>query len=185
MEQYWGDSLRLDVPEEELKKLKMPVWTQPRGSCVHQLPHSKIDLTVKKNGFQYSLLVIISPGINIAPTGAQGLSYSPREQDSLCLASITVFPHLDIEGMLDLTSFPGDLSTKLLLKRIDNRDVDKWYLKTAFIKYVQPMNDSPVPWSCHPPGSLREGEKEWTIVRLHQRSFPVFGLILCLRGGHE
>ena len=26
--------------------------------------------------------------------------------------------------MLDLISFPGDLSTKLLLKRIDNRDVE-------------------------------------------------------------
>ena len=29
----------------------------PRGSCDHQLAHSKNDLTVKKNSFQYSLLV--------------------------------------------------------------------------------------------------------------------------------
>ena len=68
---------------------------------------------------------------------------------------------------------------------VESQATDKWYLKTAFVRYVQPMNVSPVPWSCHPPGSLREGEKEWTILRLHQRSFPVFGLILCLRGGHE
>ena len=68
---------------------------------------------------------------------------------------------------------------------VESLATDKWYLKTAFVGYVQPMNVSPVPWSCHPPGSLREGEKEWTILRLHQRSFPVFGLILCLQGGHE
>ena len=68
---------------------------------------------------------------------------------------------------------------------VESQATDKWYLKTAFVRYVQPMNVSPVPWSCHPPGSLREGEREWTILRLHQRSFPVFGLILCLRGGHE
>ena len=135
---------------------------------------------MKKNGFQFYLLVIISPGLGIAPPAPQGLSYPPRERtlprttihdslqqlfhpfliiissspfsvclpslgdnlhrvlvpfaksahnqrneyDSLCLASFTVFPHFDIEGMLDsICSFPGDLSSKLLLKRIDNRDV--------------------------------------------------------------
>merc|ERR1712143_61788 len=39
------------------------------------------------------------------------------ENDSLCLASFTVFPHFDIEGMLDSVFFlTGDLSSKLLLK---------------------------------------------------------------------
>ena len=100
---------------------------------------------MKKNGFQFYLLVIISPGLGIAPPAPQGLSYPPRERtlprttihdslqhhnqrneyDSLCLASFTVFPHFDIEIMLDsICSFPGDLSSKLLLKRIDNRDVE-------------------------------------------------------------
>ena len=135
---------------------------------------------MKKNGFQFYLLVIISPGLGIAPPAPQGLSYPPRERtlprttihdslqqlfhpfliiissspfsvclpslgdnlqrvlvpfaksahnqrieyDSLCLASFTIFPHFDIESMLDsICSFPGDLSSKLLLKRIDNRDV--------------------------------------------------------------
>ena len=46
------------------------------------------------------------------------------ENDSLCLASFTVFPHFDIEGMLDsVFLLTGDLSSKLLLKRIGNRDV--------------------------------------------------------------
>ena len=40
-----------------------------------------------------------------------------NENDSLCLASFTVFPHFDIEGMLDSVFFlTGDLSSKLLLK---------------------------------------------------------------------
>ena len=128
---------------------------------------------MKKNGFQFYLLVIISPGLGIAPPAPQGLSYPPRERtlprttihdslqqlfhpfliiissspfsvclpslgdnlhrvlvpsaksvhnqrneyDSLCLASFTVFPHFDIEGMLDSVFFlTGDLSSKLLLK---------------------------------------------------------------------
>ena len=38
-----------------------------------------------------------------------------NENDSLCLASFTVFPHFDIEGMLDSVFFlNGDLSSKLL-----------------------------------------------------------------------
>ena len=69
----------------------------------------------------------------------------------------------------------------------ESHATDRWYLKTALVRYLQPMNISPVPWSCHPPDSLREGEREreWTIVRPHQWIFPVFGLILCLRGTHE
>ena len=41
-----------------------------------------------------------------------------NENDSLCLASFTVFPHFDIEGMmLDSVFFlTGDLSSKLLMK---------------------------------------------------------------------
>ena len=40
-----------------------------------------------------------------------------NENDSLCLASFTVFPHFDIEGMLDSVFFlNGDLSSKLLMK---------------------------------------------------------------------
>ena len=34
---------------------------------------------------------------------------------------------------------------------VESQATDKWYLKTAFVRYVQPMNVSPVPWSCHPP----------------------------------
>ena len=68
---------------------------------------------------------------------------------------------------------------------VESQATDKWYLKTAFVRYVQPMNVSLVSWSRHPPGSLREREREWTILRLHQRTFPVFGLILYLRGGHD
>ena len=36
-------------------------------------------------------------------------------------------------------------------------------------------------WCRHSPGSWREGEREWTILR----SFPVFELILYLQGRHE
>ena len=40
-----------------------------------------------------------------------------NENDSLCLASFTVFSHFDIEGMLDSVFFlTGDLSSKLLLE---------------------------------------------------------------------
>ena len=40
-----------------------------------------------------------------------------NENDSLCLASFTVFSHFDIEGMLDSVFFlTGDLSSKLLMK---------------------------------------------------------------------
>ena len=35
---------------------------------------------MKKNGFQFYLLVIISPGLGIAPPAPQGLSYPPRER---------------------------------------------------------------------------------------------------------
>ena len=35
---------------------------------------------MKKNGFQFYLQVIISPGLGIAPPAPQGLSYPPRER---------------------------------------------------------------------------------------------------------
>ena len=35
---------------------------------------------MKKSGFQFYLLVIISPGLGTAPPAPQGLSYPPRER---------------------------------------------------------------------------------------------------------
>ena len=64
---------------------------------------------------------------------------------------------------------------------IARRKPGRRYLKSAFIRDIQLMNDSPVSWSRHSPGSWREGEREWTILR----SFPVFELILYLQGRHE
>ena len=49
-----------------------------------------------------------------------------NEHNSLCLASFTAFPHFDIKGVLDsFFSFPGDLSNKLLLTGVDNRDIKR------------------------------------------------------------
>ena len=64
---------------------------------------------------------------------------------------------------------------------IARRKPGRRYLKSAFIRDIQLMNDSPVSWSRHSPGSWREGERKWTILR----SFPVFELILYLQGRHE
>ena len=64
---------------------------------------------------------------------------------------------------------------------IARRKPGRRYLISAFIRDIQLMNDSPVSWSRHSPGSWREGEREWTILR----SFPVFELILYLQGRHE
>ena len=64
---------------------------------------------------------------------------------------------------------------------IARRKPGRRYLISAFIRDIQLMNDSPVSWSRHSPGSWREGEREWTILR----SFPVFELILYLQGWHE
>ena len=48
------------------------------------------------------------------------------EHNSLCLASFTVFPHFDVKCVLDsFFPFPGDLSNKLLLQRIDNEDIKR------------------------------------------------------------
>ena len=35
---------------------------------------------MKKNGFQFYLLVIISPGLGTTPQASHGLSYPPRER---------------------------------------------------------------------------------------------------------
>ena len=49
-----------------------------------------------------------------------------NEHNCLCLASVTVFPHFDVKGVLDsFFSFPGDLSNKLLLKWVDHRDIKR------------------------------------------------------------
>ena len=64
---------------------------------------------------------------------------------------------------------------------IARRKPGRRYLKSAFIRDIQLMNDSPVSCSRHSPGSWREGERKWTILR----SFPVFDLILYLQGRHE
>ena len=53
----------------------------PRGSSDHQLPRN--DFSMKKNGFQFYLLVIISPGLDITPPAPQGLSYPPRERNNI------------------------------------------------------------------------------------------------------
>ena len=50
---------------------------------------------------------------------------------------------------------------------IARRKPGRQYLISAFIRDIQLMNDSPVSWSRHSPGSWREGERKWTWTYLY------------------